>query len=130
MRNSAGALVILVRLCFSSSCITPVSLALYARCKCLVLKVTHWSGRKTWKLCQFLSSKDVKRTISRDLSKIFEFYKMFWIANNACDIVNWKNYLYLSYCSYQGSRTMMLFAGNCLRGAHLTFENVNWINLT
>ena len=24
---------------------------------------------------------------------------------------------------------MMLFAGTCLRGTHLTFENVNWINL-
>ena len=36
MRNLAGALVILVRLCFSNSCITPVSLALYVRCKCLI----------------------------------------------------------------------------------------------
>ena len=56
-----------------------------------------------------------QRTVSRDLLKIFEFCKMFWIANNACDIINRKNYLYLSYGSYQGSRTVMLFAGNCLR---------------
>ena len=36
LRNAAGASVILVRLCFSSPCITPVSLALYAHCKCLM----------------------------------------------------------------------------------------------
>ena len=66
-----------------------------------------------------LSPKGVKRTVSRDLLKIFEFCKMFWIANNACDTVNWKNYLYLSYGSYQGLRTF------CLIGTHLTFENVN-----
>ena len=36
MRNAAGASVILVRLCFSSPCITPVSLALYVCFKCLV----------------------------------------------------------------------------------------------
>ena len=43
---------------------------------------------------------------------------MFWIANNACDILNSKNYLYLSDGSYQGSITLMLFAGNCLRATH------------
>ena len=36
IRNSAGALVILVILCFSNSCITLVSLAVYIRCKCLL----------------------------------------------------------------------------------------------
>ena len=35
MSNAAGAFVTLVRLCFSSPCITPVSLSLYVRCKCL-----------------------------------------------------------------------------------------------
>ena len=64
-----------------------------------------------------------RRTASRDLLKISEFCKMFWIANNACDIVNC--YLHLSCSSYQGSRTLMLFAGNYLRRTHLTFENVN-----
>ena len=33
--------VILVRLCFSSPCITPVSLALYVRCKCLIETRDH-----------------------------------------------------------------------------------------
>ena len=93
------------------------------------LKVTHWRGQKTWKLCHFFVTEGRKRTASRDLLKIFEFCNMFWIANNACDIVNWKNYLYLSHGSCKGSRTLMLFAGSCLRGSHLTFENVNWINL-
>ena len=37
MRNAAGALVILVRVCFSSPCISPVSLSLYVRCKCLII---------------------------------------------------------------------------------------------
>ena len=36
MRNSAGKLVTEIRFCFSNSCITPVSLALYVRCKCLL----------------------------------------------------------------------------------------------
>ena len=39
-------------------------------------------------------------TVSRDLIKIFEFCKVFWIANNACDIVNGKIYLYLPYGCY------------------------------
>ena len=55
MRNAAGALVILDRLCFSSPCITPVSLALYVRCKCLVYnkyvkrgcKAEEWEHVKT-----------------------------------------------------------------------------------
>ena len=35
----SGILVILVvKLCFSNSCIIPVSLALYVHCKCLVAK--------------------------------------------------------------------------------------------
>ena len=38
------------------------------------------------KIVTFLSPKGVKRTISRDLLKMFEFCKMFWIANNTCDI--------------------------------------------
>ena len=35
IRKSEEALVILVRLCFSRSCITPIYLVLYVRCKCL-----------------------------------------------------------------------------------------------
>ena len=34
-KKVSGALVIPVRLCNSNSCITPVFLALYVRCKCL-----------------------------------------------------------------------------------------------
>ena len=51
MRNAAGASVILVRLCFSSPCIKPVSLALYVRCKCLVYSKYVRRGRKPeeWK---------------------------------------------------------------------------------
>ena len=81
--------------------------------------VTHWSGQKTWKLCHFFITEGLKRAVSRDLFRIFEFCKMFWIANNACDTVNWINYLYFSYGSHQGSRTLTLFAGNCLRGTDL-----------
>ena len=43
---------------------------------------------KTLKIVSLLSPKGVKGTVSRDLLKVFEFFKMFWIANNACDIVN------------------------------------------
>ena len=64
-------------------------------------------------------------TVSRDPIKIFEFCKMFWIANNACDKVNWKNYLYLSFGSYKTLRTLMFFAGNFVRGTDLRFENSN-----
>ena len=54
-------------------------------------------GGKPENCVTFLSPKGVKRTISsQDLLQIFEFCKMFWIANNACDIVNRKNYLCLS----------------------------------
>ena len=37
-RKSVEALVMLVRLCTSNSCTTPVSIALYVRCKCLSLE--------------------------------------------------------------------------------------------
>ena len=45
-------------------------------------------GRKPENCVTFLSPKGIKRTVSRDLLKIFEFCKMFWTANNACDIAN------------------------------------------
>ena len=48
----------------------------------------------------FFLPQGVKRTICQDPIKILEFCKMFWIANNACDTVNRKNYLYLLYGSY------------------------------
>ena len=38
----------------------------------------------------FFLPKGVKRTVSQHPIKIFEFCKMFWIANNASDIVNEK----------------------------------------
>ena len=42
-------------------------------------------GGKPENCVTFLLLKGVKRTVSRDLLKIFEFCKMFWIANKACD---------------------------------------------
>ena len=44
--------------------------------------------RKPENCVTFLSPKGVERTVSRDLLKIFEFCKMFWIADNAWYIVN------------------------------------------
>ena len=73
----------------------------------------------------FFLPKGVKRAVSRDLIKIFEFCKVLWIANNACDIVNGKTYLYLPHGFYQTSRTLMFFAGNFVRGTHPRFENSN-----
>ena len=37
----------------------------------------------------------IKISVSRDLLKIFGFYKMFWIANNVCDTVNKKLFIFL-----------------------------------
>ena len=50
-------------------------------------------GRKPKNYVTFLSKKGVQRTVFRDLLKIFEFCKMFWIANNAGDIVSSKHFL-------------------------------------
>ena len=50
------------------------------------LKVTE-VGRKSENCVTFLSPKGVKRTVFRDPLKVFEFCKMFWIANDACDMV-------------------------------------------
>ena len=44
--------------------------------------------RKPENCFTFFSPKGVKWTVFRDLVKIFEFCKMFWIANIACDKVN------------------------------------------
>ena len=44
-------------------------------------------GGKPENCVTFSSPKGITRTVSRDLLKIFEFCKIFWIANIACDIV-------------------------------------------
>ena len=50
---------------------------------CSLLRELTEVGRKPENCFTFLSPKDVKRTVSRDLLKICEFCKMFWIANNS-----------------------------------------------
>ena len=52
------------------------------------VNVTHKSGHKPESSVTFLSLKGIKRIVSRDLLKIFEFCKMFWIANNTFHRVN------------------------------------------
>ena len=53
-------------------------------------------GGKPENCVTFFLPKGVKRTVSRDKIKIFEFCKMFWIANIASDIVNRKK-LFVSF---------------------------------
>ena len=51
----------------------------------LLKGTTHLNWRVTRKLCHISVTRGTKSSVSRDLFKIFGFYKMFWIANNTYD---------------------------------------------
>ena len=102
MRNSAGALVLLVKLCFSSSYITPVSLALYVCCKCLML-----AKRRILKTIQILkvsSPFDICSfvQISRNLA-FFPGRKMCYILGNKPSTPEkfWYSMHHTIFCSHK-----------------------------
>ena len=87
-------------------------------------------GGKPENCVTFLSPKGVKRTAPRDLSKIFQFCKMFWIDSQQCLWHSELKKLLISFISFLPSfKKFDVVCRKLPQRNHLRFKNANWINL-